>query len=153
MGILGDFWPDREKQEYVDTCLSPGRVLRLSCEFTSPPKEKLLVLVCLHSKPRPLLFFINSHIHPYIRKRRWLRDCQVLLRASDYSCLNRDSFVNCSEVVNGFELPTIKGQLLDDMGRIEDELRVDVRREIVRVVRAATTISCQHKRLIVQALS
>ena len=81
MGRLGDRFPERARREYVESHLDPGEVLYLFCPFTSPPKDKYLVLAC--AKPRPLLFMVNSTIHPFIASRPALRRCQVALSATE----------------------------------------------------------------------
>lgn len=152
MGVLGDLFPDREKQSYVDRRLTPGRVLYLFCRFTDPPKDKYLLLLSSGVTPRSLLFLINSRIHPYIQRHPDLLNCQVLLGASDYSFLSHDSFIDCSRVIDHFDCSAIRDQLVNDIGRIKGELHRDTRREIIQVVQVARTVSPHHKRLIVQSL-
>jgi hypothetical protein len=60
MPSLGDFFPQDDKEEYVNRNLKPGQILYLFSKFTNPPKEKYLVLACPGSTP--LLFVINSRI-------------------------------------------------------------------------------------------
>ena len=152
MGVLGDRFPDRQIQSYVGRCLNPGRVLYLFCGFTTPPKDKYLVLLCPRVTPRPLLFFINSRIRPYIQRHPDLLNCQVLLEASHYSFLSHDSFIDCSKVIDRFDCSAIRSQLVNDIGRIKGELDRDTKREIIQVVQLARTISPHHKRLIIESL-
>ena len=42
---------------------------------------------------------INSEINPYIQCRPRMLSCQVLLKASDYSFLNHDSYANCAQPI------------------------------------------------------
>jgi len=98
MGILGDLFPEHERQKYIGRHLEPGQVLFLFCKFTNPQKEKYLVVAC--TGKRPLLFVINSRIHPFIEKQPVLLKCQVKLSASDYDFLDHDSFVDCSKVID-----------------------------------------------------
>jgi hypothetical protein len=42
--VLGDRFPERERLASVRRQLTPWRVIRLICHFTSPPKDKLLVI-------------------------------------------------------------------------------------------------------------
>ena len=150
MGKLGDLFPKSEKQKYIGRQLQPGQVLYLFSGFTSPPKEKFLVLACPGTKP--LLFVINSKVHPFIANRPDLLRCQVKLSASDYDFLDHDSFINCGEVIDYFELKKVQEQVLADVGRIRGELNTVTKREIIRVVKGARTISKRHKKLIVNAL-
>lgn len=78
---LWDRLPPEERRRYIDTRLTPGRVLLLHCDFTTPPKDKFLLLTCLD--PEPLFFIINSAINEYIHSREWLLRCQVEIGHED----------------------------------------------------------------------
>lgn len=99
MATLGDYFPQKEKEQYIDEHLQPGQILYLFCDFTTPPKEKYLVLAC--PGQNPLLFMINSEIHPFITARPELSKCQIKLDASEYE-LDHDSYINCSKVIDEF---------------------------------------------------
>lgn len=151
MGRLGDFFPKRKKQEYIDRQLKPGQVLYLHCEFvTKSHQDKYLVLAC--SGTRPLLFIINSKIPPFIEKHPDLHRCQVKLFASDYSFLDHDSFVNCAEVISYFDESEIRQQVIEDVGRIKGELNTVTRKAIIKAVQNARSIAPRHKRLIIDSL-
>jgi len=72
MATLGDYLPHKEKGQYIEAHLKPGQILYLFCDFTTPPKEKYLVLAC--PGENPLLFIINSEIHPFIASRPELKN-------------------------------------------------------------------------------
>ncbi len=152
MDQLGNWFPNGDRQAYVDRHLLPGQVLYLHCEFTTPPKGKYLVLVAASVKPRPLLFIINSAVHPFVQSRPPLLACQVQMNAADYGFLDHDSYIDCSKVITDFDLAEIRRQLLDDVGRIRGELSAGDRARIVRVVRDATTLSPLHKRIVLESL-
>lgn len=149
--MLGDLFPDVERQSFVERHLTPGRVLYLFCGFTNPPKDKLLVL--LYSSLTPLLFVINSRIHPFIQKHPELLKCQVVIRASDYDFLQHDSFIDCSQVIEDFDEAAIKEQALGDVSRVRGELSTDTKLEIIRAVQNAPTISKQNKTRIAAMLA
>lgn len=88
MATLADYFPEAEKLQFIHEHLKPGQIVYLFCDFTTPPKEKYLVLAC--TQGNPLLFLINSEIHPYIEARPRLKECQVKICASDYQ-LDHDS--------------------------------------------------------------
>ena len=100
MGAFGDFFPEKERADLAEQHLTPGEVLYLFCDFTTPPKEKYFI-VASHTG-RPLLFIINSEIHPYVAKRPHLNQCQVQLSVQEYDFLDHDSFANCSKVIDDF---------------------------------------------------
>jgi len=151
MGRLGDSLSNDDKQEYVNRLLKPGHVLFLHSRFTNPPKDKYLVIACWGS--RPLLFVINSRIHPYIAARPHLSRCQIKLRAADYRFLDHDSYVNSSQVIAFFDQDEIRDQLLADTGRVKGELQKAAKDAIISAVSGAKTISPRDKKLIIDSLS
>jgi len=150
MSKLGDYFPPEHKQRFVEQHLKPGQVLYLFCEFTTPAKEKYLVLACPGGQP--LLFIMNSAIHPFIERRPELRRCQVLLRAAEYDFLDHDSYINCSQVVDVLTEAEILHQISTDIRRIQGELTERTKRAIIRVVGSAKTIDKRTKRRIIHAL-
>ena len=150
MTSVGDWLTRDAQEEYVDSRLGSGRVLRLQCEFTNLPKIKFLVLVCWNEEP--LLLVINSEVSRYYQKHSLLHSCQVLLQASEYHFLNHDSYVDCTKVVAGQVMREIRRLCLDDIGSIKGELNPDTKEKIRRAVRRAVGISEYHKKAIESAL-
>lgn len=153
MGRLGDRFPPDARLAHVKRQLTPGRVLYVLCDFTTPRKYKYLVLMCPDAQPHPLLFVVNSRISDYLRKRPHLLACQVAIRAADYDWLRHDSYIDCSKVIEDLDLATITSRMVDDMNGIKGELDADTCSRIVAVVQAARTVSKNHKRAIVEALA
>ncbi len=151
MGKLGDHFPPEEKRRHIRRQLRPGLVLFLDCDFTTPPKPKFVVLVCV--QPRPVLFVVNSVVSPYIRARPHLLACQVRLSKSDYPFLARDSYLDCSQPVYLTDDGAITGQLVGDLTRQRGELTKATRSQVVTVVRAARTLSQRDKAAIEAALA
>ena len=151
MSRLGNNFPESRRREWAQNQLTPGRVLYLFCEFTTPPKEKYLAIVC--RKPRPLLFLVNSLVSSLVEKNSDLRKCQVSLSARDYDFLRHDSFLNCSEVIDSLQVDEIVDQLVADATRIKGSLNEITIQEITQVVGDARTIIPIHKKLIERALS
>jgi len=62
--VLGDRFPKRERLASVRRQLTPWRVVRVFCEFTSPPKDKLLVIGRMG--PEVQVLVINSELSAYV---------------------------------------------------------------------------------------
>ncbi len=148
---LGDIFPDNYKQGYVDRQLVPGQVVYLHCDFTTPPKDKYLVVACI--KPEVLLLVINSSIPPFVAKRQDLCKCQVQVNVSDHPFLRHDSYVNCAEVIRESEQPNMRRQLVKKVGRIKGKVSPIARRKILNAVRQARTLSRADKEAIRDALT
>lgn len=150
MGNLGNFLSTNDRKTIIDRQLQPGRVLYLLCDFPEVSKDKYLVFLC--PDVHPLFFIINSSIHPYIVARPHLLSCQVRMASTDYDFLDHDSYIHCADVKTLFSDDEVRSQLFNDTSRIKGILLESTKREIIRVVQAARTLSRKHKRMIVAAL-
>lgn len=146
MGILGSAFPDDKKEAFIDRHLKPGQVLYLFCPFTSPPKEKFVVVACLGN--RPSLFLINSGIHQFIATQPDLLACQVQISAAEHSFLSQDSWVACDNLIRNLEEDDIRAQIRDAATRAVGGLSRNAVRDIRRAVKIATTIPPYYQRLI-----
>ena len=150
MGKLGDAFPDSLKQDYARRHLRPGQVLCIHCWFTSPPKNKYLVVAAVSASPLPLL--INSAISDFAQAHPHLLACQVRPEASEYRFLDHDSYIDCSNVRAELSNGELVEQIRADVSRVKGELTASIRAEIVRVIQGAKTVSRRHKQLIADAL-
>jgi hypothetical protein len=147
---LGDFFPVAEQQRFVDGCLKAGAVLYLRCDFTDPPKDKYILVACVTDPPK--LFLINSEIPRFVAKRPKQKASQVKLKASDYSFLQRDSYVNCAEVVDVFDEDAIRNQLMSQVSRCKGEITQNTKNAVIAAVKRTRQISDYDKELITAAL-
>lgn len=150
MPTLGDSFPEDKKREYIINNLRPGQIIYLFCDFTNPPKEKYIILVC--TEPKLLFFLINSEIHPYIKKRVELNHCQVSINQSDHNFLSHDSFIDCTDVKD-LRLEDVETQVLADMSRIKGMTNQHVIDDIKAAVKTAKTIIPRYKKWILDSLS
>ncbi len=118
----------------VETVFDDGRK-----DYQNAHRPRKRIRTANH-RPRPLLFIVNSEIHPYVASRPDLHRCQVPIRASDYGFLRHDSFVDCSKVVSDFDEGGIRDQILEDIRGIKGELSADTKHGIIQVVQSARTI-------------
>lgn len=151
MSTLGDFFPDSFREEFSQARgILPGDVIRIHCDFTTPPKFKLLVIVCCD----PLLVLIvNSEIHDYIQTNQNLLDCQVDLPESDHDFLDHDSHVNCVEAHTSVNIDDLKASIAADYGSVLRGRVLDVyMREIYIAVGKSKRMERRDKRRILAAL-
>ena len=151
MPTLGDFFPPEDKQSQLQAALKPGNVFYLHQDFFNRAKDKYFLLV-LCADP-PLFFVINSDIAPFIARRPELKMCQVLLPLADYpQMLAHDSYVDCKEVIEHFNLAEIERQVLADMSRLKGSLHRESLQEVYDVVTNSTLIEPGYRKLILSAL-
>lgn len=144
-----DRLPPEERRKYIHARLTPGRVLLLHCDFTTPPKDKFLVLISI--EPETLFFAINSEVSKFIRKREWLFQCQVEIGHEDHTFLEYHSFIDCT-TAHGIALRDVYEQLERDIGRLKDNVNPLVREQIAAAVKFAKTLSAKHKTEILSVL-
>lgn len=126
-----------------------GRIFYLFCNFTTPPREKFLLLACPTGKP--LFLIINSEISSFIYKRKHLLECQVALYKEDHECFTKDhSYVDCSSVVDSFTVQNVIDQCVNrNMKRIK-EMITDMEREniIIAIEQSESIAGVDKKRML-----
>ncbi len=147
--VLGEHFPEPERLASVRRQLSPWRVIRLFCHFTSPPKEKLLVVVRVAADVHVLV--INSAIPPFIKARPDMVQCQVRLSKTRHGFLRIDSFLDCTRV---YSIPAqeIERRLVADMRRIQSQVASDERPAVIEAIRKSRLIAKGLKAILLASL-
>ncbi len=148
--VLGDQFPEAERLASVRRQLTPWRVIRLFCHFTSPPKEKLLVIARVAAEVHVLV--INSVIPAFIKAGADMLQCQVELTKDTHGFLRTDSFLDCTRV---YSIPAqeIERHLVADMRRIQGEVDPGHRSAVVQAIRKSRLIAKCLKGSLVSSLS
>jgi len=147
--VLGGRFPEHERLASVRRQLTPWRVIRLFCRFTSPPKEKLLVIGRIG--PDVQVLVVNSELSNYVLARPDLRRCQVQLDAAGHIFLRADSFLDCGQVYF-VSAGDIERQLVEDLGRIRGEVSVGARPAVLEAIRTSRTLTKQQKGQLLSSL-
>jgi hypothetical protein len=84
-------------------------------------------------------FLVNTRIRKYVINNTDLFACQVPIKAADHSCLDHDSYIDCSDLKEFDD-----DQLSDERDKIDKE----VVQKVKRAVRKAKTIERRYKKLI-----
>lgn len=97
---------------------------------------------------------INSEISQYIRLRPQLLECQVDVIKDEHRFLEWDSFVNCIEAHQAFDLNVVKEKIARNFRDILKGEIVDYcMRDIYRGVEKTVVMTGRHKRLILAAMT
>jgi len=147
---LGEKFPPEDRLAFVRQSLVPGSILYLSCSFTTPPKEKFVVLVSLD--PEPVVFMINSEISRWLQDRPALRDCQVTIHQQDHLFLSYDSYIDCTQAVRKFTAQDLERQLVQDLGKIKGKITLHEREAVLYSVQNCRTLESKLKSFIIAAL-
>ena len=151
MSQLGEHFPNFVLQQVADERLQAGQILKVDIDFADDTRTKYVVLAA-RSDPA-LVLIINTDIPKryQIRERECL-DCQLLLKASQYECLDYDSWLDCSNLVE-VEESRIAYQILAIPDRdIVGRLSKATANEVLKRVRKSRRISDWDKELLVAAL-
>jgi hypothetical protein len=108
-----------------------------NCRQSSPPKDKLVVIVCKDSKPRG--FFINSSISQFVRNSPALLEGQVTISALNQKCLAYDSYIDCSDLV---EFDSI--QLVNKRENLHEQTVAAIK----GAMRTVATVETRYRKLI-----
>jgi hypothetical protein len=137
----------------LEELVVPGRVLRLFCTFTDPPKEKYVVIVA--TQPFCLGFLINSSPTELQRSKKHLRDELVSLsRADGYDFLTnpQPSVLDCTLAAD-FAFDEVVAQLTQDSSRVLRIITDETRANIVKVVKESMTLEGGIAKIILKNLS
>jgi hypothetical protein len=124
----------------LEELIVPGRVLRLFCSFTNPPKEKFVVVVA--TNPCYLGFLINSSATELQKSKKHLSDELIeVAQADGYDFLTnpRPSVIDCTYAAD-FDLDEMVAQLTLDPSRVLGMVTDTTRSRIVEIVRESMTL-------------
>jgi hypothetical protein len=150
MPTLGDHFSEEKKRENIKSNFICGNIYYLYCSFTTPNKDKYLLLVC--TNPKPIFFVINSSINQFILKKKNLYECQVCIDVRHHQFLDYDSYANCTEPIL-IEYSEIENQLLSDMSKFKGKIIPEVQRKVICAVHKSRTINRRDKELIMTSLT
>lgn len=128
----------KQRERIIREHILPWQIVRLYCQFTTPPKNKYFLIVKV--EPQPLLFMVNSRIHPYVKSRAYLNQCQAPLKANENLFLTHDSYVDCREVCKHFSLNDIVTQVETDMRRIKGFISTESQEQVIAAIKISPVL-------------
>lgn len=149
MSQLGSYINEDDLETLVRESLTPGVILYLWCDFTTPPKEKFLVV--LSTEPEFLVCLISSRIHPFNQKKANLVACHIELQTADYAFLDRNSYANCNNVYV-MTISEIVDQCKKTYRRIKGNLTQADSGRILTAVQESVLVSGRHKKATIAGL-
>ncbi len=137
----------------LEELMVPGRILRLFCSFTNPPKEKFVVIVA--KNPFCLGFLINSNPTGLQKARKHLSDELIRVSSGDgYAFLtNREpSILDCTFAAD-LDLDETLAQIAQDSSRVLGIISNATRTKIINVVEKSMTLEGGIAKIIVRNLT
>jgi signal-transduction protein with cAMP-binding, CBS, and nucleotidyltransferase domain len=112
---LGNKFPNKIKQNYVNRVLVIGSVFRKGVLYTKPPKIKRFIIVGIDKNSKQLgVIHINSEINPTIFQTEELRKLHILFEAKNREYLEKDSYIDCAQLYE-MDFQSLKNELLEDI--------------------------------------
>ena len=137
----------------LEELIVPGRVLRLFCSFTVPPKEKYVVIVA--TTPFCLGFLFNSSPTELQKSKKHLLDELISISARDgYAFLTNPepSILDCTYAAD-LDFDETVAQLTQDSSRVLSLITDATRERIVEVVKESMTVEVGIANIIVKNLT
>ena len=139
-------------QSFEDLII-PGRILRLFCSFTNPPKEKFVVVVA--TTPFGLGLLINSNPTALQKSKKHLSDELISIHAADgYAFLTnpQPSVLDCTFAAD-LDIDETVAQLTQDPSRILGVISDATRGQIVEIIGKSMTLEGGVAKIIVKNLT
>jgi hypothetical protein len=150
MRAIGESFPLEAKEEFIESAISPGKVLYLFCTLSRETKNKFVVVV---NPCEPFSYFlINSNIRLFIQKKPELTRCQILLKQEEHHFLTHDSYLDCTALLKTIPYEEAKEQISNDFSRISGDLNLRTRKDILRVVCSSKVFDPRDKDIILRNL-
>ena len=137
----------------LEELVVPGRILRLFCSFTNPPKEKFVVVVATH--PFCLGSLINPNPTALQKSKRHLSDELISVSSKDgYAFLTnpQPSVLDCTFAAD-LDFDETVAQLTQDSSRVLGLLTDATRRRIIDVLGESMMLEGGIAKMIVKNLT
>ena len=134
----------------LEELIVPGRVLRLFCSFTDPPKEKFVVVVA--TNPLCLGFLINSSATKLQKSKKHLSDELIEISKTDgYDFLTnpQPSVLDCTFAAD-LDVDEIVAQLTQDPSRVLGFITEATSERIVKIVKESMTLEGGIAKIIIK---
>ena len=137
----------------LEELIVPGRVLRLFCSFTNPPKEKYVVIVA--TNPFGLGLLINSSATSLQESKKHLSDELIPIgKENGYAFLTnpQPSILDCTYAAD-LDLNETVAQLTQDPSRALGLITDATRTQIIEIVKESMTLEGGIAKIIVKNLT
>lgn len=130
--------------------LRVGAVIYKHCDFTTPPKDKFLVVASL--EPRLLVLLINTKINQFY-VHQGLEQFHVPVPEAEHNFLTHDSYTNCVEAQTAFDCSQIRQEVIDNYTNVfKGWLTDDCLEAVYHAVKSNIMIRRGHQKEIISAI-
>ncbi len=144
--MLGEFFPESEKVEFVESILTPGHILRFHVSNTKPPKVKLLLIVGNDNDKLLIAYlYINTNINFNVHHSSKLVDLQYELVADNENKLSYNSFVDCISIHEA-NRKKLKSLIFEDLEKFRGKISKNDLDNIITKIRESDLIDRMTKK-------
>jgi hypothetical protein len=130
--------------------LRVGAVIYKFCDFTTPPKNKFMVVASL--EPNLLVLMVNSEINTFY-VQRGLQHLHVPVPVADHDFLSHDSYTNCVDVHTAFDCNQIKQEVINDYVNVfKGWLTDDCLESVYHAVKSTNLLRKGHQKEIIASI-
>lgn len=134
----------------IENHLRVGAVIHKHCDFTTPPKDKFLVVASL--EPRLLVLLINTKINQFY-VQQGLDQFHVPVPEAEHNFLTHDSYTNCVEAQTAFDCSQIRQEVIDNYTNVfKGWLTDDCLEAVYHAVKSNIMIRRGHQKEIISAI-
>ena len=135
-----DILPLVQQQEYADSKIKIGLVIKGKVFDTDPHKIKYFIIVGLSPDNTSIAtIYINSEINTFKLNRGYLFSQQFMVKKQDCSFLDHDSYANCAEIKEK-EYSVVRDFILNDSNSCVGNINNDYILRILEIIRNSRTI-------------
>lgn len=137
---LGDLFPDHLKKEFADRNIDLGNTLLIKVEDFKLNYDKYLVIVGLDNQNiEAACVVINSDINQNIAPTTYLQNLHLLVELIKHPFLQRDSYLNCSELKE-YPKQDLINFLIANPERLVGNIDIDLLTNAYKTIKRASTI-------------
>lgn len=142
--MLGDYFPDELKKQFVDNNVEIGNALLVEVENFNIDHKKYVIIIALTNQDVGFVV-INSIINKNIDFTSERHKNNIPIYQSDYSFLCYDSYVNCNSI-HKFSIEYVKECISKDPKCVKGSISNDMLRKIHYNLSISSTISIKEKK-------
>lgn len=128
--------PEELRKHLIKEQIKPGIILQYFYDFIIKPHNKFIVIVCID--PQILGFFINSYQNDCHNLLDDYFKAQIPIQKREYTFLEYDSFLDCSEFVKDITMEGIISQIIKckpSEDRIKGNVSGKVIQKIIKILK------------------
>jgi len=141
---------EKVKRKLAERIAVPGAIIHFPCSFTTPPKNKFIILVYIDEGMG--FFFINHKINAFKMNKPELLRTQIPILKINHDFLDADSYIDCCECRNDISYEEVISEIIKNNECVKGFLSSEEKQSIVNIITNSILYSPVEKDLIQKSL-